>query len=176
MVIIPNRLCLLLFFSSLITPLLLFSQSKTDSVQVVVDQMIDESTVTRFVVLGGVSIDFDYLHKLSKKIGKVTGENYYSNGLVYDKKRGMIVPDTSSDEIYAGNYFPRRYAEEGISIEMLWYYTTPQGSFGSSDKRMVIITGIFATKTEAEANLKKVKKVNSNAYINKVNIYMGCMH
>ena len=173
---VMNRPWLLFFFSWFITPLILFSQIKTDSVQAVVNQMIDESTVIRFVVLGGVSGDFNYLHKLSKKIGKVTGENYYSNGLVYDKKRGMIVPDSSSDEIYAGSYFPRRYAEESISIEMLWYYTTPQGSFGSTDQRMAIITGIFATKSEAEANLKKVKLVNPNAYINKVNIYMGCMH
>lgn len=138
------------------------------------DDYIEQSTVEEYIVVAGASTDFNALDLLAKKISTVTNINY-RNDLMYDKKRGMILPDTSSDDIYAGSYFPvRRYPEELISIDMKWYFSEHQGKDG--DKTMIIVTGVFGNKEEAKKNLELIKKVVPTAYIKSVNIYLGCMH
>ncbi len=151
-----------------------FSQENKNSEKADVDQYIKEATVTKYLVLAGVSNDFNALDNLAKQISKKTGIKY-ENGLEYDKKRGMIVPDTSSDVIYAGSYFPRRDDDEKISIEMLWYYKNEQNDADSS-RQMIIITGIFGNKKNAETQLNSVKSIVPSAYIKKKGIFMGCMH
>ena len=41
---------------------------------------------------------------------------------------------------------------------------------------MVIITGIFDSKKEAESQLTLIKRSYSDCYIKEVKLYMGCMH
>ncbi|HYV95794.1 MAG TPA: hypothetical protein VE978_28745 [Chitinophagales bacterium] len=128
-----------------------------------------------YIVFAGTSLDFHALDSVCNKIAIVTSEKY-SNKLVYDKQRGMIVPDSSDDELYAGDYSPRRYPEESISIEMLWYYFQNASLLSDSDKRMAIVTGIFENKSDAQENLKKIRPVVPDAYIKRIELYMGCMH
>ena len=125
-----------------------------------------------YVVFAGTSTNFNELDKLCHKIANETGDQYV-NSLEYDSARGMIVPDTSSDELYKGSYYPRRYPEKGISIEMLWYYSNSQPE---NEKRLVAITGIFDKKSDAILNLKNVQKIDPSAYVKKLKMYMGCMH
>lgn len=135
---------------------------------------IEETTYTKYIVIAGVSSDYTYLETQSQKISKKTEIVFDNQGMEYDKKRGIIVPDSSSDEIYAGGYFPRRYDNKRISIEMLWYYK--DSVVWDSSKEMIIITGIFDEKKDAEAQLNIVKSVVPTAYIKKKSMYMGCMH
>jgi len=137
-------------------------------------QSEDDSMANLYVVFAGVSSNFNQLDSVAKKISTKTGIKYQTD-LVYDKKRGMILPDTSSDEIYAGTYYPRRFAEERISIEMAGYYKT--GDLRDADSTlMTLVTGIFVGKKEAAANLLQVKKNVPDAYMKKVKLYQGCMH
>lgn len=135
----------------------------------------DEAMVPYYVVFAGASTNFSALDSTAQKISAATAINY-ENTLVYDSKRGMIVPDTSSDEIYAGSYFPRRYAGERISIEMAWYYAGSTEPDSAAAKTMCIITGIYGEKKEAAASLAKVKKLVPDAYMKKIKLYQGCMH
>lgn len=135
----------------------------------------DEEMVPYYVVFAGASTNFIALDSTAQKISAATGINY-ENTLVYDAKRGMIVPDTSSDEMYAGSYFPRRYAEGRISIEMVWYYAGSAEPDSAAAKTMCIITGIYSGKKEAAASLVKVKKLVPDAYMKKIKLYQGCMH
>ena len=151
-----------------------FSQGNIDSIKAEQDKFIREATMDRNIVIAGTSTNYVYLESQSKKISKKAGIVFDNQGMEYDKKRGMIVPDTSSDGIYAGSYFPRRYDDDRISIEMMWYYHDTQDYQGSKD--MIIITGIFGSKEEAQKQLEKVKKVVPTAYLKKKGIYMGCMH
>ena len=151
----------------LIIPLILlttgFSHSKEDSY------------ATCYLIFAGASTNFHQLDSTAKLVAQKTGIKY-ENTLVYDSKRGMIVPDTSSDKMYAGSYFPRRYAEERISIEMAWYYSTGTEPDSAAPKILCIVTGIYGEKKAASANLAKVKAVVPGAYMKKVKLYQGCMH
>lgn len=134
----------------------------------------EELTALRYIVIAGTSADFYTLDNLLKEISKKTGIEY-SNNLVYDSKRGMIAPDSSDDEIYAGSYFPRRYSTSLISIEMMWYYST--GNMQNTDTtKMIIVTGIFDSKKSALLQLKLVQEVVPTAYIKKMKLYMRCLH
>ena len=75
----------------------------------------------KFIVFAGESKDFFILNAKAKKISEKSGINY-RNDLVYYNGKGMIVPDTSSDEMYRGASFPRRYDKNRISIEMKYWY------------------------------------------------------
>jgi hypothetical protein len=167
--VLPKKIVLFLFFFLLTA----VSFSQNDSIQNEVDRWIKESTVPTFIVLAGTSTNFEALDHSAKAISKKTGITY-QNGLIHDLKRGMIVPDTSSDEIYAGAYYPRRYSSNEISIEMLWYYMDSQNQ--DTLKEMIILAGIFQTKEEAEKQLSLVKSVVPTAYVKKKMMYMGCMH
>jgi hypothetical protein len=59
---------------------------------------------------------------------------------------------------------------------MLWYYSQNPSLLSDSDKRMTIITGIFENKSDAQENLKKIRQVVQDAYIKRIELYMGCMH
>ncbi len=133
----------------------------------------NDDYATCYVVFAGASTDFNALDATAKKISASTGIPYL-NTLVFDPLRGMIEPDSSTDEIYAGSYYPRRFAEERISIEMADYYAG--GIYPEASLRMEIVTGIYGSKKEAARNLAKVKKLVPDAYMKKVELYQGCMH
>jgi hypothetical protein len=129
--------------------------------------------VTHYVVLAGQSSNFVALDATAKKLSEAAGIPY-QNALVFDSIRGMIEPDDSDDEAFAGYYYPRRFAEARISIEMADYYI--DGVYPEPSLRMAIVTGIFSGKTEAHEQLEQVKKIVPDAYIKKVGLYQGCMH
>lgn len=129
-----------------------------------------------YVVCAGASTDYHQLDSIATQISAKTGI-IYRNDLVYDSRKGMIVPDTSNDEIYRGVYYPRRYAEERISIEMEGYYKTGDlGDVDSLNKKMIIVTGIFADKKDGDKNLSSVRKVVPSANMKQLKLYQGCMH
>ncbi|HTL82723.1 MAG TPA: hypothetical protein VL651_13510 [Bacteroidia bacterium] len=135
----------------------------------------DDSFANDYVVFAGASTDFHIMDSVAKVISSKTNIEY-RNDLEYDRGRGMIVPDTSSDEIYRGTYYPRRYTGERISVEMVWYYKSGSLADDDSSKTMCILTGIFSNRKDAAANLKKVKAIVPDAYMKKVRLYQGCMH
>lgn len=93
-------------------------------------------------------------------------------GRGYDLKKDLIcLPENDQDEMYAGDYFPRRFPSKTISIEYLSLYNRESG-----EKSIGIIVGIFDNKNKAENSLKKLKDFTNGAYIIKANIYRGCLH
>jgi hypothetical protein len=147
-----------------------FSQKKDTTS---IDTSIQDAMQDCYIVIAGASTDFNALDNLAKQLSKKSGIKYQSD-LVYDSKRGMILPDTSSDEIYAGEYLLRRYDDDRISIEMMSYYTNEHNEIDRL--KMIIITGIFLNKTDAAKQLKLIQQTVSTAYIKKIKLYMGCMH
>ena len=99
--------------------------------------------------------------------------------MIYDKKRGLILPDNDPDETYAGSYVLRRYNElfnepdkgaEYISIERSEAYP------GFTPGFYIIMGGIYNDPKEAKGALTRFKPFVKDAYIKKTKIYMGCMH
>lgn len=131
---------------------------------------IEDNMQDKFIVIAGASKDFYQLDKKAKTLNQQSGIKY-ENDLAYSENRGMIVSDTSSDELYRGVSVPRRYDENRISIEMMHWY-----SENKDTTMMIIITGIFDSKKDAESQLSLLKNKTSDCYIKKIKLYMGCMH
>ncbi len=93
-------------------------------------------------------------------------------GRGYDANKNLIcLPENDADEMWAGDYPPRRYPDETLSLEYVAFYDEE-----SPTKTIGLITGIFDSKDKAEAQLNSVIEHSSNAYIINTDIYMGCTH
>ncbi|SHJ98255.1 hypothetical protein [Pseudozobellia thermophila] len=109
---------------------------------------------------------FDLHEKLKIKIDTM--------GRGFNKEKNRIcLPEDDEDEIYAGQYFIRRYPSETLSLEYLSYYTEGPKA---GENTMALVTAITDDKEEADQKLLEVKKHSDKAFIVNSRIYMGCMH
>nr|WP_294946094.1 hypothetical protein [uncultured Mucilaginibacter sp.] len=117
-----------------------------------------------------------------------TGKNYYAlrdkmlklhdtSGIVidtmnryYNKKKDLImIPEDDSDEIIAGDYYPRRDPSKTLSLEYLNTYKRD-----AKRNTIALVTGIYENKTSADSALKLLP--GNNAFSFKGKVYIGCLH
>jgi hypothetical protein len=94
-------------------------------------------------------------------------------GRIYDSKKGIIVPMDDEDEMYRGEYYPRRMADTFVSIEMRNAFVD---STTENDNRMLLVAGIFEEKAQADSVLTLAKANYPSAKVVTTELYMGCMH
>ncbi|MEZ4805298.1 MAG: hypothetical protein R2852_07405 [Bacteroidia bacterium] len=93
-------------------------------------------------------------------------------GRFYNSKKDLItLPDDDEDEVYAGDYFPRRYPSGYMSLEYLDFYQR-----AAREKTIALVTGIFETAIEADSALSVLQSMEKKAFKIKSEMYMGCMH
>jgi hypothetical protein len=93
-------------------------------------------------------------------------------GRHYDKKKdNIILSENDEDEIYRGEYYPRRGPDEHLSIEYLSFFDT-----AANIKTMVLLGGIYETQRSADSMVRLLKKQTPTAYTLKGWLYVGCMH
>lgn len=95
-----------------------------------------------------------------------TMERYYNK-----KKKTLVVSEKSEDEMYRGEYFPRRFGTETLSIEYLNTY-----SKYTTSHTFALVLGIYDSEVEAKKVLNKSIKVSQRAFVLPSFLYMGCMH
>lgn len=124
-----------------------------------------------FVVVVDTSRNYFKLRNTMYDVSKKSGLIIDTLGRYYDPKRGIIVPDDSGDEIYAGTYFPRRFEGAELSIEYFNSY-----SDHSHTSNMALVAGQFTEAYSAQKQLRKMQKFYPNAFIIATKLYNGCMH
>jgi hypothetical protein len=90
----------------------------------------------------------------------------------YNPEKGIVVNDDDEDEIYRGEYYPRRSSGNFVSIEM-------KDAFIDNEKdhmRMLIISNIFENASQADSVLNIAKAEFPSARAVKAELFMGCMH
>jgi len=146
---------------TILIPTLLFSQND-----------LNEDYMDIYVVVADTSQVYQDLKIKMIDLREKLNIEIDTMGRGYDLKKDLIcLPENDEDEIYAGDYFPRRYPTETLSIEYLDFYDRENG-----EKSIGIIVGMFDKKDKAENSLKKLKDFTNRGFIIKANIYMGCMH
>jgi len=119
-----------------------------------------------------------------------TGQNYYplrdkmyalnhtlnwpidTMGRYYNvKKNEIVLPDDDEDEIYRGEYFPRRSPSAFLSME---YYNVYSEHTTSSN--IALVANICETKATADSSLAVFKPQCGHAFVLKARVYVGCMH
>lgn len=83
----------------------------------------------------------------------------------------IALPENDEDEMYAGDYFPRRSPGDFLSIEYLNFYDER-----AKEKMMVLIAGIYDEKNLADSALSVIRKSGHSAVSRKIKMFVGCLH
>ena len=137
-------------------------------------EISDEQYMNAYIVVSDTSQNYFELRQKMFDLNEKLKTEIDSMGRGFDKKKNLIcLPENDEDEIYAGDYFPRRYPSETLSLEYLIYYTNGKKP---TEGTIALVTIITDNKEKAEKKLAEVKKYSNRAFIVNSKIYMGCMH
>jgi hypothetical protein len=132
----------------------------------------DDQNMDVYIVVADTSADYYSLRKKMFELNSKLGYDIDTMDRSYNSTKDLIcLPENHPDDIYAGDYFPRRYPTETLSLEYVNFYNTQL-----SDKTIGLVTGIFDDEKKAEKKLNIIKSHSKNAFIINTNLYMGCMH
>ena len=146
------------------------SDKKTDTTNI--QKQVAAETQTVYIVVADTGLNYYALDNEMKSLSHTahiridTGDNYYNKA-----KNLIALPDTSSDEIYAGEYYPRRYPSESLSLEYLQSYRST-----SAEKMIALVAGIYEKKSSADSAVKALATARGKAFAIKTSLYMGCIH
>lgn len=125
-----------------------------------------------YLVIADSGKSYGVLEKQMHSIHQATKLEIDLMGRSYNAQKDLIcLADDDPDEIYRGDYFPRRYPTASMSIEYFDFFSQK-----SSDKNMILLTGIFETKEEAEKQREHILSAAPRAFIVHTPVYVGCMH
>ncbi|MBO2008081.1 hypothetical protein [Hymenobacter negativus] len=143
--------------------------------QALVDDTTDYSNAdyaTYYIVVADTSFDYHILHKEMFSLSNQLSIPIDTMGRLYNKTKNLIaLPDNDEDEMYAGDYFPRRTLSENLSLEYLNCYQKHAG-----EKTIALVAGIYETDKSADSVATVLRKVEKGAFKIKSTIYVGCMH
>ncbi len=124
-----------------------------------------------FVVIADTGKSYYSLRKEMFQLSKSAILTIDTMGRLYNKTKDLIaLPDDDSDEIYRGEYYPRRYASQNISLEYLEQYDK------SGKKTIALVAGIYEKKASADSLVQILKPLSKKVYSVEARLYEGCMH
>ena len=127
---------------------------------------------TYFVIVADTNLNYSTLYDKMFKISKDLNIPIDTMGRSFNRTKNLIaLPDNDEDEIYAGDYFPRRYPSDNVSLEYLNIYKK-----NAKEKTIALVTGIYETEKSADSALTIISKTEKNSFKIKADIYIGCMH
>lgn len=93
-------------------------------------------------------------------------------GRTFDKVKNRItLPEDDEDEMYAGDYFPRRIPSRSLSLE---YFDVYQKN--ADPQTIAMVAGIYEQAASADSALALLKQAAPKAFRLDANFYIGCMH
>lgn len=136
------------------------------------EDSVNYDNATYFIVVADTSTDYYLLNKKMFDLNKQFTIPIDTMDRFYDKTKNLIaLPNNHEDEIYAGDYFPRRFPSENLSLEYLNFYQKLAG-----EKTIALVTGIYETEKSADSALIILQKIETRAFKIKADIYVGCVH
>lgn len=128
--------------------------------------------VTYFVVVADTSLDYSVLHQKMLDLNRALSIPIDTMGRFYNKSKDLItLPDNDENEIYAGDYFPRRFPSDNLSLEYLHFYRQDAG-----ERTIALVTGIYETEERADSALSILQKTAKGIFKIRSAIYVACMH
>ncbi len=95
-----------------------------------------------------------------------TMNRYYNR-----EKNEIILSENDEDDMYRGEYFPRRFPSQNLSLE--YYHTYIDNS---TQKNIALVTGIYETRKSADSALTILRPYAVHAFVVKAIVYEGCVH
>ncbi len=127
---------------------------------------------TYYIVVADTGTQYGLLNAKMYALAKQTTLTVDTLGRYFNaSKKKIVLREDDDDELYAGEYFPRRFPSTTLSMEYMDSYIP-----GSNAGTMGIIAGIFENATDGEKALQSIKTHSANARLVKADIYVGCIH
>jgi hypothetical protein len=145
------------------------------------DPNVDISSQIRdkYLVILCAEREFHAVKREAERVSKASGVQFSMSGNVWDRNRGLILPDECEDPIYCGQYVARRYNELDLSAINPVGYISVEKSDGYPDLQRnfyIALAAICDSPEQAKTELVKFNGFAPKAYIAKTEIYMGCIH
>lgn len=142
---------------------------------------IEEDSINWFadyyLVIADKSSNYNDLHKKMFALHNDYQLEIDTLGRYYNSKRNeIIVPEDDEDEIYQGQYYPRRYESESVSIEYEYIYLNDQLEPKKYPTTMLLVAGMYADKEKADRLQNILQKNFPETFVLKSKVYQGCMH
>ncbi|MGD1842496.1 MAG: hypothetical protein ACFB0B_16630 [Thermonemataceae bacterium] len=136
----------------------------------------EEEYLNAYVVIADTSNHYFTLKKQMFALHESLSIEIDTLGRGFNIHKNLIcLPEDDEDELYAGSYFPRRYASNILSLEYLNFYTNePEQQV--SEKTIVLVVLISGNLVEAQKRLRQITPYAKNAFIINTKLYQGCMH
>lgn len=146
----------------------------TDSITLISTEQADtENYADYYITIADTSHNYHeldksmYLLAQSTRLAIDTGNRYYNQ-----KRNEIILREDDEDEIYRGEYYPRRFEElPYLSLEYCDQYQQ-----NSTHKNIALMAAICETKKTADSVCSIIKPYSPKAYVIKSKLYTGCMH
>jgi len=123
-----------------------------------------------YIVVADTGANYYTLKDKMMRIGESASMQIDTMGRHYNKAKDLIaLADDDEDELYAGDYFPRRYPSKTLSLEYLNFYKP-----GAKVKTIALVTGIYENKASADSALKLLSDPVAFAF--KASVFTGCLH
>lgn len=136
------------------------------------DRSEENYDVTYFLLVADTGLDYYALRQKMISLHSKLKIPIDTMGRFYNRSKDLIaLPDNDEDEVYAGEYYPRRFPSDNLSVEYLNFYNKQ-----SKEKTIALLTGIYETEKSADSALSIIKQVEQNAFIVEADIYIGCVH
>jgi hypothetical protein len=134
--------------------------------------LLSEETAAYFIVVADTGKNYYVLNQKMYELRDRLHMQVDTMDRYYNKKKDLIsLPISHEDKMYAGDYFPRRFPSEYLSLEYLNFYREQ-----ASKKTIALVTGIYETSSSADSALSVLQNVEKNSFVFKTNIYVGCAH
>ena len=134
------------------------------------EDIMGEFWMDRYILILKSTKDYQEAVGVATKASEKLGVKFENEYLEYSKEKGIYFSLNLLDSLYAGKYWPRRYADDYISLENSSDYE------GFAPGYIIVVGGVFHEKGRAQKALARVKEFYSDAYVKKARMYMGCIH
>lgn len=136
------------------------------------EHKLSEETATYFIVVADTGKAYHPLLSTMLYLQQQLHMKVDIMGRSYNAAKNLIaLPEEDPDEIYAGDYFPRRTPSATLSLEYLHFYLPT-----ADEKTIALVAGIYEKQQSADSALTVLKNQASKSFLFPASIYLGCMH
>jgi hypothetical protein len=127
---------------------------------------------TYYLVTIAEGNNYDSLLQIAQEAGQVLNLKVDLMNRIYKSGKGIVLKEDDEDEIYRGEYYPRRSAGDFVSIEMKNAFIENE----NDPMRMLVISNIFEKISQADSVQKIAGIKFPFARTVKAELFTGCMH
>ncbi|WP_162056496.1 hypothetical protein [Pontibacter pamirensis] len=131
-----------------------------------------EETATYYIVIADTSGSYKELREEMLSMHGSFKIPIDTMGRSYNESKNLIaLPEDDEDEVFAGDYCPRRFPSTALSLEYLGLYQEK-----AAEKTMALVAGIYENKSSADSAVSVFRQIEQKAFVVRTDMYIGCIH